>query len=256
VTQQQRRTMLGDISLHVGERGLALGMTRTGKSTLATQIIETWRLEYPKATTLIIDTKPRYKAEYELNGMKAMWRYRSWDWGEFVPGSVTLRLGPDIRSEIHLAQSLGYKVIIAQTAKRAEYPLLTHAMQCCFEDRKRNSQLFVYVDELGGLVRNIPRQYVGTIVSVITGGGEKSVGFLGAAQRPRWIPIEAMESMTKLYWFKTPFGEDVKHLANMGVPRTAKPPKAYYTFYFFDRLSERQGYFRLSLRPNVKGTRQ
>jgi hypothetical protein len=245
-----RPATLEDIQLEVGERGMILGMTRVGKSTLAERLIDTWYNNVPKSRTVILDSKPRFRAERQLNGLSAAPLYRNWDWGTVIPGSVLIPMD-NPSSELKLAWSLGYRIVIAQIQRRSEIKKLDNVLQAAYEGRKKNYPLFFYVDEMNNFFRS--GQAAGNgIVMAITSGGERSTAFLGAAQRPRWISVEAIESMTKLYWFYTPYGEDVKHLKSMGVPPTARPPDAYYVFYFFDRLSMKQGMCRVAPMPHPK----
>jgi hypothetical protein len=234
-----RPASMEDISLDVGERGMILGMTRVGKSTLAERLIDTWTQRYARSRTVVLDSKPRFRAQWQLNGLPAAPLYRNWDWGYTIPGSVVIPLR-DPKAELALAWSLGYRIVIAQIHRRSDIKKLDDTLQAAYEGRKKNYPLFFYVDELNNFFRS--GQAAGNgIVMAITSGGERSTAFLGAAQRPRWISVESIESMTKLYWFYTPYGEDVKHLKSMGVPSTARPPVQYYVFYFFDRLSMKQG---------------
>lgn len=231
---------------------MLLGETRTGKSTAASQIIGWFGEDYESSFTLIGDTKPRFRAARELDGRptKVSGRYRRQDWGEEVPGSVVLPL-KNPRSEIRMARQLKYKVAIAQIPKRTRENLgmVGLAMQYAYEDRPPKKPLLVYVDEMNNFFRlsSAPASAREAIVMIITSGGERSVAFLGAAQRPRNISVEALESLTKLYWFHTPFTEDVKHLKNMGVPERARPPDEFYRFYFFDKYSRKEGFAMLSL---------
>jgi hypothetical protein len=246
-----RPATLDDISLQVGERGIILGMTRVGKSTLAERLVDTWTNNIPRSRTVILDSKPRFRAEKQLNGLSAAPLYRNWDWGVTIPKSVVIPMD-NPQSELRLAWSLGYRVVIAQIHKRSDIKKLDDVLQAAYQTRRKNYPLFFYVDELNNFFRS--GQAAGNgIVMAITSGGERSTAFLGAAQRPRWISVEAIESMTKLYWFYTPYGEDVKHLKSMGVPSTARPPDQYYTFYFFDRLSMKQGMCRVAPMPHKKG---
>lgn len=128
--------------------------------------------------------------------------------------------------------------------------LVSHAIRYAYEDRPPKKPLFIYVDELNNFFRDAPQAARWPIITVITSGGERSVAFLGAAQRPRNISIEAMESINKLYWFYTSFREDIKHLKDMGIPEDAHPPNKYYQFYFFDGLTYKRGYAQLSLSKN------
>jgi len=242
---------MSDINLKIGERGIILGKTRTGKSTLAERLIENWRNDYPNSFTLIADTKPRFKATRELDGRptSVSRRYARDDWGEEIPESVVLPLR-DIRSEIKMARQLKYKCAIAQIRERnsSTIMLVSNAIRYAYEDRPAKKPLFIYVDELNNFFRDAPQAARWPIVMVITSGGERSVAFLGAAQRPRNISVESIESINKLYWFYTPFTKDVKHLKDMGVPKKAKPPQKYYQFYFFDGMTYKKGYAQLALK--------
>lgn len=239
-----------DIRLSAGERGLILGMTRTGKSTLAEHMIDGWRKEYPNSFTIIADTKPRFQATRELDGRptSVSRRYSKDDWGEPIENSVALPL-INVRQEIRMARSLRYNVAIAQIKERNHVNIMkvSDAIRYAYEDRPPKKPLFVYVDELNNFFRDAPKAAANPIIMTLTSGGERSVAFLGAAQRPRHISVEALESLTKLYWFHTPFSEDVKHLMNMGVPKDAKPPSMYYQFYFFDRHTYKKGLAKLSI---------
>lgn len=239
-----------DITLKVGERGIILGKTRTGKSTLAEHLITSWREEYKNSFTLIADTKPRFRATKELDGRTTAFsrRYTRDDWGEEIPDSVVLPLN-NVRSEIKQARRLGFKCAIAQIRERnpTTIMLVSDAIRYAYEDRPPRKPLFVYVDELNNFFRDAPQKARWPIITVITSGGERSVAFLGAAQRPRNISIESMESLNKLYWFYTPYREDIKHLKEMGVPETAKPPGQYYQFYFFDGMTHKYGLAQLNI---------
>lgn len=248
---------MSHISLDIGQRGIILGMTRVGKSTLAEQLIAGWRAKYPQARTIILDSKPRFKAEHELDGRTTNMskRYRQWDHGAFVPGSVVLPL-KNIASEVKMAWSLKYNTIVAQIADRRDIWKLDEALREVYLNRQPKRPLFVYADELNNFFRAEGRRAHHTIVTILTSGGELSVAFLGAAQRPRNISIEAVESMTKCYWFFTPYGEDIKHLKDMGVPSHARSPRNFYQFYFFDRMKSIEGYGQLVLNEEQQKQKQ
>lgn len=252
-----RPATMQDIMLLPGERGLILGMTREGKSTLAEVNIDHWYTTWDDADILILDSKPRFRATWQLNGLPAKMLYRNWDYGTEVPNSVVIPLR-STEHEIKLAWSLGYRIIIAQIPKRSEIPKLDYAIHMAYEHRRKNRKLFIYVDELNNFFKiGVAGVKAGNgIVMAITSGGEKSTAFLGAGQRPRNISVESLESMTKLFWFYTPFEEDNKHLRSMDLPMTARPPASRsYAFYFFDRLTKKQGMCRVkpvSVRPRQR----
>jgi len=238
---------MDDIMLGPGERGLMLGMTREGKSTLSEVQIDHWYNTYKDADILIIDSKPRFRAEWQLNGLPAAPLYRNWDWGTLVPNSVVIPM-KDAESEIRLAWSLRYRIIIAQIQDRSDIGLLDQALKIAYMKRRKRHKLFIYVDELNNFFKvGVKGIQAGTgIIMVITSGGEKNTAFLGAGQRPRNISVESIESMTKLYWFYTPFDEDNKHLRSMDLPLDSIPPASRsYTFLFFDRVHKKKGWARI-----------
>lgn len=252
-----RPVAMQDIMLLPGERGLILGMTREGKSTLAEVQIDNWYTNYDDADILILDSKPRFRAAMQLNGLPAKMLYRNWDYGTEVPNSVVIPLR-NIDQEIKHAWSLGYRIIIAQIPKRSEIPKLDYAIHSAYNNRRKGRKLFIYVDELNNFFKiGVSGVKAGNgIIMAITSGGEKSTAFLGAGQRPRNISVESLESMTKLYWFYTPFAEDNKHLRSMDLPMTAQPPGSRsYAFYFFNRLNKMQGMVRVkpvSVKPRQR----
>jgi len=238
---------MDDIMLGPGERGLMLGMTREGKSTLSEVQIDHWYNTYKDADILIIDSKPRFRAEWQLNGLPAAPLYRNWDWGTLVPNSVVIPM-KDAESEIRLAWSLRYRIIIAQIQDRSDIGLLDQALKIAYMKRRKRHKLFIYVDELNNFFKvGVKGIQAGTgIIMVITSGGEKNTAFLGAGQRPRNISVESIESMTKLYWFYTPFDEDNKHLRSMDLPLDSIPPASRsYAFLFFDRIHQKKGWARI-----------
>lgn len=228
-----------DIRMNPGERGTILGKTQTGKSTLAMPLIEDWRVRFPKSFTLIADTKPNFRATHELDGRttRQSRRYAKDDWGEdaVIPNSVVLPL-KDPKAEIRMAMQLKFNCAIAQIRERNRYTIMpvSDAIRHAYELRPKGRPLLIYVDELNNFFRDAPQSARWPIITAITSGATRHVSVLVGAQRPRNISVEAVESLTKLYWFYFPNKDDINHLKEMGVPPTAHPALNYYEFYFYD----------------------
>lgn len=235
---------LEDIALRPGERGLLLGMTRTGKTTLAEWLLDDARRRYPKQRIVVLDSKPHFRGEKELNGLPATLRYRRWDdgYGSRLPGSVVLPPSGDAARDVRWAWEQGYQVILAQTSpSRSELPWLAAVIEAAYRCKRKNEQLLLYIDETNHFFR-WKRSLGNAIVNTLTSGGERNVGCLLGGQRPANISVEAMESATNLYWFYTPYVEDVKKLRAMDVPVDARPPVAgTHGFYFHSRLRPVRG---------------
>lgn len=252
---------MSDIALHPGERGTILGMTQSGKSTLAMQLIDNWRNEPGRSFTIIADTKPNFRATHELDGRttKQSGRYRRDDWGEneVIPNSYVLPM-KDPASEIRFAMQMKYDCVIAQIRPYqkdiAHISMVSQAIYHSMGLRKKGQKLYIYVDEMNSFFRDMPRHVGKPIKEAITAGASHHIAVLVGAQRPRNISVEAVESLTKLYWFQFPSADDVKHLEGMGVPPDARPAKVPFRFYFYDRNTGRSMH-NCSLRLNNAGSR-
>lgn len=239
---------LDDIALRPGERGLLLGMTRTGKTTLGEWLLDYARRAYPKQRIVVLDSKPHFRGEKELNGLPAALRYRKWDtgYGSKLPGSVVLPPTGDAKRDVKWAWEQGYQTILAQTGpNRRELPWLASVLEASYELKRKNEQLLIYVDETNHFFR-WKRSLGNSIVNTLTSGGERNVGCLLGGQRPANMSVESMESATNLYWFYTPYWEDVKKLRAMDVPQDARPPESgTHGFYFHSRLRPVRGVCKL-----------
>ena len=259
---------LDDIELRPAERAFLVGMTETGKSTLLDALIAQSRRAYPDQLHIIYDSKPRWHGTRELSGLPTWARYRQWDdaKGTELPGSVVLPAPDesvlpadyDARAEhdVRWAWRFGHKTILAQATHQRELPWLSAIMRASYEHKPKNAKLMHVVDEGNHFFRN-GRATGGIIVEMLTSGRENGVGVLLGGQRPRNISVEAMESLTNLYWFHTPARDDVKHLHHMGVPLDARPgAEGSNAFYFYSRKRPHRGLCRLHLAPSGDGAAQ
>lgn len=235
---------LRDINIRQAERGIFVGTTRTGKSTLGAALLNDWVERDRDSLTLLIDPKPRFKAAYDETGISAAWRYRNWRKGTTIPYSYRLSPGAngrDLAGLFSLARSNTPKdrgvVVIAQTAGphiAGWYPWLNQMIHDFYGMANKRRWLYVYVDEMLAFFRQSRSNHTG-VIQVITSGGEKGIGFLGGTQRPRWIPVESMTELSKLYLFKIDTDLDLKHLREMGIPRDFQAPTERHLFHYFDK---------------------
>ena len=221
-----------------------VGMTRCGKSTLACALIDDWSLRDPNSLTLCIDPKNRMKAQFEESGLSAKHHYKAIRKGATIPHAYRLTPGAT-RSELAQLFSLARTntpkergaIVIAQPDSRGSfwYPWLDAMIQEFFTFDSKKFWRYVYIDEMLSFLRAGRSLHKGTI-DVITMGGEKGIGFIGATQRPRWIPVEAMTELTKLWLFRIDTLDDVKHLTEMGVPRNFYVPEELHEFHYYDKV--------------------
>ncbi len=246
------------IALKPGERGVCFGTTRSGKSTLSERLIEE-ALHNPKARILLIDPKPRFKAQWQLNGLPANRLYRKMRGGAYVPYSLVLPRNSgksDLVNawKIARAQTPNDRglCVIAQTDNMVDYPWLDQVMQWHYANGSRSIDNYTYVDELLAMFKTMRGGSTGAgVFQTVLAGGERGHAFLGSTQRPRWIPIEVMSEMTKAYVFKTSFAEDTVRLREMGLPAGFRIPREMHQFTYYDKFTGDYGHMRLNLDTNT-----
>lgn len=238
---------LSEIALLPAERGLSLGMTGTGKSSLHDALIAFEYQAYPRQDMLVFDTKPCYRGEKELSGLGTrgrLGRYRHWDSGKGVLLPQSVVIAPDLgdpATALEQCWAQGYRLIVAQyndrldMDKRGQIAWLSRLMRYAYTHKRKNRPLRFVVDELNHwMYRNTTNADI--IFEVLTSGRENGIGMLLGAQRPRNIGRNSIESLTTLYWFYTPLEDDVKDLRSMGVPPDAAPgADGSHQFFVFRR---------------------
>jgi hypothetical protein len=241
------------IALPADARGMALGITGSGKSELANSLMTAFQEKHPNSRTLILDSKPRFRAEWELNGLSTRMsrRYKGWKRGQVVPGSVVLPLRSQPKAELAQAWKQGHRTVIVQIDDLDYTPWLLANLREFYRTAKDGTANLVYVDEIADFFSTSGTYGKGhPMVQTIRSGREKGIAFLAASQRPRSIPASAMTEASQFYVFELAHEDDWKHLHNHGLPKTARVPDEDHAFFFYSRLRRgavRQGYFRLNL---------
>lgn len=185
--------------------------------------------------TLIVDTKPRFKGEYELNGFgtKLSKRYSKWGHGSgVVAGSIVLPGQSSIRSELDQVFRLGYHTAIVQCERESEWGYASDVATHFYEDFGSSIPRLLVVDELADFFKY--RSFGDIFQRVARNGRERNVALITGSQRPRKIPVEIMTEMKRLYMFQLDFFEDIKHVWAFGIPRGTLKPSGH-NFYMFDR---------------------
>src|SRR5215831_18136170 len=105
-------------------------MTDSGKSTLMQVLMTKYQNQYSSqkfpVKTLIVDTKPRFKAAMELNGLSTLMTGRYKKWGiigsDIIHGSYILPRRDSPKKEIDQAWKLGGHTCIVQSESKSEWP--------------------------------------------------------------------------------------------------------------------------------------
>jgi hypothetical protein len=88
---------ISDLTPKPGERAAIFGGTRAGKSAFQEWSLRTVQEERASAMQILVDTKPRFRAE-TIKGLRPTWRkdasklYESWTSGPTIPNSVAIDL--------------------------------------------------------------------------------------------------------------------------------------------------------------------
>lgn len=220
-------------------RAYCVGMTDSGKSTLMEVLMNNYQRFYstPKSLvrTLIVDTKPRFKADLELNGLRTgqTGRYRKWQYGaDVIPGSYLLPRYTSAKSELDNVWNLGGSVAIVQAERKEEWGDLIDYVREFYEAYGAKYPRLIVVDELADFYER--RTLTDIFQRVARNGRERDCALIAGSQRPRKVPVEIMTEMLRLYLFQLEFWEDIKHIAQFGIPQDVQMPQGH-TFYLWDR---------------------
>lgn len=215
---------LGRLSLRRSERGLLIGGTGVGKSTLADVLGEDFvqRYQRVKARRLILDSKPRYRGERTVGGLDAKRRYKNWDHGAAVRNSVVV----DDPNDIEFAFSQrNCSTVIVQGESSRDIPRLVYAAhRFLMSSRAKRPQLLQVDESLDFFHPNgQPRGGDDSILRSARAGRERGTAALYCSQRTRGIPPQLMEELERLYAFRLDYKADAKRFQEMGAPEITLP---------------------------------
>lgn len=219
-----------DIALLKAERGVLIGSTGTGKSTLATDLLYRFLVTYPQARLLILDSKPRYRATWNASGVKML--YRGWDKGDTLPGSIgfsteRLSLSPLFtRSRVLIFQSMTPS---GQATPAYQERAALYANELFRYSNSRRPTL-LYADELYDEMKGASTWTDERILRAFRAGRERNMAVLVGAQRPAFIPIPALSEATNYYafWLKKP--EDWKKMIEYSGSNRPMPGEFEFVF--------------------------
>jgi hypothetical protein len=241
---------------------LCTGMTESGKSTLVEKLVEMWLEEYgQRARVLILDSKPRFRVRWRLDGYPADFKYRDWakDHGSApMPESVLLDLDHPVTAlkriwggRVPVPHGESTRVAVAQ-GTLAHVPYLARAAAAAYNMAKAGKETLVVPDEFSdfyGTTGVAPRG--DPLLQIIRAGREKHVSFLAGSQRPRAIPKSALTEMTSSAIFALAYEKDLEHLQELGFPDPIdywRLQRHAHSFYHFDRKRPgMRGYYRMAI---------
>lgn len=218
---------------HGGERGLIIGGVGSGKSTLATFLAMDFVHRYAKGRLLIVDSKPRFRADKSLQGLSLDRHYRRWGHGQKIPGCVLVQ-PPD---ELALAWSLGYRIVIVQCESlSAELLRLLAVIEEFFKQASAKIPTLVLYDEALDFfsLNGMPKGHTDIVVRCARAGRERGLGVLFCSQRTKGYPASIIEELERLYLFRLDAADDIKRLTDFGCPVGVEDmPREQYKFRYW-----------------------
>jgi len=216
-------------------RTALFGMTGAGKTLLADTLRTVWLRRQLMGKVLIVDSKPHYRGEWLLSGIKASPLYRKWDTSnphDFVPGSIVLPHEGNIDHNLRMAFKK-HRVVIVQGGK-ATWPLLMQVMQRFYElFSNRQGPRLVDVDE-GADFFEIDR-FGGVLLQALRAGRQLGLGVLMGSQRPVFLPKAILTESDRLYLLKLKNEDDLKTIQkNGGLPREIQAPSRFYEWRYYN----------------------
>lgn len=239
-TPTRAQVTFGDVSMRERERALLLGGTGSGKTTLETLLLSDFYTRYPKSRILILDSKPRFRAEFLVTGIAAKRRYRHWAPDAALPGSVVI----DSHTDLDLAWRQS-RIVIAQCEHAAERWKLVECAERFYNSAKHTRPQLLCVDETADFFHINGSPIAGStdaLVRIARSGRERGTGALYCSQRARSLPSSIIEEMTQLYLFVLDGEADLKRCVEMGAPKAIQPPPREHEFYLWTKRDRQKIY--------------
>lgn len=250
----KKRVGLETIALTERGRAMLFGKTRSGKSTLAEVLISQFLASRKNPRVVVLDGKPRFRAERELTGFSAAHRYKRWRRGPTMPDSYVLPMR-DPAAELTQVWRLGGRVAIAQTAEQSQIGLLRNVASAFYSTSWDKYDQLLYVDEASDFFGTTGAASRGdALLKAVRSGGEMNISFLAGAQRPKGLPHSFITELSDVYLFRLASLNDLDHLEELGLPVYDErgkplpgiPPRENYVFHHFDLVDDSHGVYRLS----------
>lgn len=242
--------LLSDLMPQKAERSGFFGGTGSGKSTALEIVVKDFLSKQSKGVVAIADTKPRFRAEYMLSGLRA--KYPGWDHGSVLPGSVAW--DPHASDYgIPLALQLGHRIIIFQDHSQTVGGRIAvlDAINVFFRGARASKARLLAVDELMDFYSAsgaTPKGAPDSILRVVRAGREKGMSAALASQRTRRIPQQVLCELSRTFLFRLDRESDVDNLIDNGaVPAHTIPPQTDHVFFYYEKKTRKSGYYKFKL---------
>lgn len=223
-----------------GERVATFGRSRSGKSSLMDWEIRVVQDQRPTCMQILVDTKPRFRAEKIRGPIKYRNRrdasklYDHWAKGPVVPNSVVVPLWDD-----HPFRGLWHKdnpseVAILQSGDETDWPrmlqLLKAFVNAQIKDRERRLVFDEVLDFYGRNTFGIAGHKNDVIYRTARAGGERLIGLELGAHRVHGLPPLVLNMLSRVNLFHLAEDADLKHLRSSVGIKDAESPTGDFVF--------------------------
>jgi hypothetical protein len=183
-----------------------------------------------------LDSKPRFRALWKVDGTSAKRLYKNWLPARTLLDSVAIGRP----KELDDVWRSGHRIAIAQSFEASTRPTLVAVAEYFFNSQKpaKHERLLV-VDETGDFFRNNSSRIGQTdaLERTSRSGREKNIAAVYACQHAKGIPSDIIRELKVLYGFRLDSAGDAKRGEEMGVPPTFTYPENDWEFkaWFKDR---------------------
>ena len=227
------------------ERTIVYGGTRAGKSSYCDWSARHIQETRPSAMILLLDTKPRFRAETIAYGPGLKWRkdakklYESWEAGPTFPNSVVYPLD-QVNWEADNPFKNFYRkpgeLVVLQSGSSQLRPLMLRLARKFVDINPKRRERLLWVNEgLDFYQRNSfgidARNDV--ILDAARAGGERGIGLMFEAHRPKGIPPLLNTLSSRIVLFHLRFHGDMRYMYDMGIPEDEEMPDEDYAFKHF-----------------------
>lgn len=239
LTKTANQAHISQLIPQPGERALVAGRSRSGKSSLQDWGIREIAYTRPLCMQLLVDTKPRFRAEkirgpftYQ-NRRSAEKLYTSWAKGPVVPNSVVVPIWDDHPFRGLWNKNNPSEIAIMQSGNASDWKrmlaLLSAFTAAHIKDRERR----IVIDEVLDFYQRNTWGIDGKndpIYRTARAGGERMIGLELGAHRVHGLPPLILNMLSRVTLFHLSDDSDLIHLRRSVGIKDAESPEGDFVF--------------------------
>ena len=250
------------IDLRKSDRALLVGTSGSGKSTLAEHWLTRFRADVPNARIMVVDTKPRWRAESLADGTSPRRTYARMAKGDTIRGSMALSQMADWPlvwdHDVNPSQTVIVQRIQRDWRDRSATGLATlaFAIECMerfFGTQHVRRPSLLYVDEGHDFFTSTGQARGSDVIQrCYRAGRELGLTTVTGFQRPIGMNLQLMTELNVCALFHIDYAKDVRRLYDMGWPQNVGPPSEVqeHCFRLWRKGTPTAGLYRLQKDPD------